>query len=145
MIACSAVMIGARSFAAIGRWARNDPWDALARPRRDGLRCADRAERGDHPADANAACSAVTGAGLAVTQLRVPDKTNEITCFDALLAPYGLTGDTVTADDRHCRREHARFLVERKKGHHAFTVKRDQKNLHLPLAALPWPKCRRTT
>jgi hypothetical protein len=28
---CSAVLTGARSFAAIGQWARGAPWDALAR------------------------------------------------------------------------------------------------------------------
>ncbi|MFE0202929.1 hypothetical protein [Streptomyces sp. NPDC058985] len=31
LIACSAVLAGARSFAAIGQWARNAPQDALAR------------------------------------------------------------------------------------------------------------------
>ncbi|MFI5747032.1 ISAs1 family transposase [Streptomyces sp. NPDC051644] len=82
----------------------------------------------------------ITGAGLTVTQLRVPSKTNEITCFDALLAPYDLAGVTVTADALHCQRDHARFLVEEKKAHYAFTVKRNQKNLHRQLAALPWGK-----
>ncbi|WP_123979981.1 hypothetical protein [Streptomyces sp. Ag109_O5-1] len=36
--------------------------------------------------------AAVTCAMTAVTQLRVPDKTNEITCFAAPLEPYNLTG-----------------------------------------------------
>ncbi|WP_329362846.1 transposase family protein [Streptomyces sp. NBC_01483] len=31
LVACSAVMCGARSFAAIGQWARNAPQDTLAR------------------------------------------------------------------------------------------------------------------
>ncbi|MCY0932218.1 hypothetical protein OTB20_39895 [Streptomyces sp. H27-H1] len=39
--------------------------------------------------------AAMTGDGRTVTQLRVPDKTNEITCFAALLEPYDLTGVTV--------------------------------------------------
>ena len=86
--------------------------------------------------------AAVTGAGLTVTQLRVPDKTNEITCFDALLGRYDLTGVTVTADALHCQRDHARFLVEENKAHHAFAVKRNQKNVHRQLAALPWAKAR---
>jgi hypothetical protein len=38
------------------------------------------------------------------------------------LAPYDLTGVTVTADALHCQRDHARFLVEEKKAHYAFTV-----------------------
>lgn len=42
--------------------------------------------------------SAVTAAGRTVSQLRVPDKTNEITGFTALLAPFDLTGTVVTAD-----------------------------------------------
>ncbi|MEV0494320.1 helix-turn-helix domain-containing protein [Streptomyces atratus] len=42
---------------------------------------------------------------MAVTQLRVPDKTNEITNFAALLTPYDLTGVTVTADALHTQRE----------------------------------------
>ncbi|MFE9139531.1 transposase family protein [Streptomyces sp. NPDC007355] len=32
LVACSAVLCGARSFAAIGHWARNAPQDTLARP-----------------------------------------------------------------------------------------------------------------
>ena len=32
--------------------------------------------------------AAMTGTGMTVTQLRVPEKTNEITCFAALLDPY---------------------------------------------------------
>ncbi|MFI0716858.1 hypothetical protein ACH4SK_41070 [Streptomyces inhibens] len=35
---------------------------------------------------------------MTVTQLRVPDKANEITCFAALLEPYDPAGVTVTAD-----------------------------------------------
>ncbi|MEU5348355.1 ISAs1 family transposase [Streptomyces sp. NPDC020766] len=184
LIACSAVLTGARSFAAIGQWAQSAPQDALARL---GTRAATVFDVRIAPSAAtirrvlNAACpggladllgsdpagaetlavdgksargsrhgeipaahllAAVTGAGLTVTQLRVPDKTNEITCFDALLAPYDLTGVTVTADALHCQRDHARFLVEEKKAHYAFTVKRNQKNLHRQLAALPWEKSR---
>jgi hypothetical protein len=61
LVACSAVATKAKSFAAIGQWARNAPQDALARL---GAR-------------------AVSVSGL----LRVPGKTNEITCFADLLAP----------------------------------------------------------
>nr|WSY56256.1 hypothetical protein OG999_43010 [Streptomyces sp. NBC_00886] len=34
-----------------------------------------------------------------------------------LLAPFNLTGVTVTADALHTQRAHARFLVEEKKAH----------------------------
>ncbi|MER5225179.1 ISAs1 family transposase [Streptomyces flaveus] len=84
--------------------------------------------------------AAMTGTGMTVTQLRVPEKTNEITCFAALLDPYDLRGVTVTGDALHTRRDHARFLVETKKAHHAFTVKRNQKNLYTQLSTLPWEK-----
>ncbi|MGW3626409.1 hypothetical protein [Streptomyces sp. NPDC000880] len=59
--------------------------------------------------------AATTGTGQTVAQLRVPDKTNEITCSAALLQPYELTGVTVTADALHTQRQHARFLVEARK------------------------------
>lgn len=66
--------------------------------------------------------AAMTGDDQTVTQLPVPDKTNEITCFAALLEPYNLTGVTVTADALHSQRNHARFLVEKKKAHYLFVV-----------------------
>ncbi|MFF3062835.1 ISAs1 family transposase [Streptomyces sp. NPDC057909] len=84
----------------------------------------------------------MTGTGMTVTQLRVPDKTNEITCFAALLAPYNLTGVTVTADALHTQREHARFLVEDKQAHYAFTVKRNQPGLYEQLRSLPWDQAK---
>ncbi|MFF1748203.1 ISAs1 family transposase [Streptomyces mirabilis] len=82
--------------------------------------------------------AAMTGTGMTVTQLRVPEKTNEITCFAALLDPFDLHGVTVTGDALHTQRDHARFLVETKKAHYAFTVKRNQKNLYEQLRTLPW-------
>lgn len=84
--------------------------------------------------------AAMTGSGQTVTQLRVPGKTNEITCFAALLEPFDLTGITVTADALHTQRDHARFLVEGKKAHYAFTVKKNQKGLYEQLRTLPWQK-----
>ncbi|WP_411089136.1 ISAs1 family transposase [Streptomyces sp. 061-3] len=182
MVACSAVLTGARSFAAIGQWASSAPQDTLARLdartttvfnvriapsaatiRRvlnaacpggpadllghnpagaETLAVDSKSARGSRHGEIPAAhlLAAVTGVGRVVTQLRVPSKTNEITCFDALLAPYELADVTVTADALHCQREHARFLVEEKKAHYAFTVKRNQKNLHRQLAGLPWEK-----
>ncbi|WP_244809762.1 ISAs1 family transposase [Streptomyces sp. So13.3] len=84
--------------------------------------------------------AAMTGTGLTVTQLRVPDKTNEITCFAALLEPFDLTGVTVTADALHTQREHARFLVEEKQAHYLLVVKTNQPRLHHQLRSLPWER-----
>lgn len=85
--------------------------------------------------------AATTGGGRTVTQLRVPGKTNEITCFTALLAPYDLTGITVTADALHTQRDHARFLVEEKRAHYLLVVKANQPELHRRLRSLPWKDC----
>ncbi|WP_329535026.1 hypothetical protein OG568_40000 [Streptomyces sp. NBC_01450] len=57
-----------------------------------------------------------------------------------MLAPYDLTGVTVTADAPPTRRGDARFLVETKKAHYALTVKRNQKASYERLRALPWQK-----
>ena len=67
--------------------------------------------------------AATTGDGRTLTQPRVPDKTNEITCFAALLEPFGLTGIVVTADAPHTRRGHAVFLARTKGAHYASTMK----------------------
>src|SRR5262249_17227631 len=82
--------------------------------------------------------AAATSDGRTVTQLRVPDKTNEISCFTALLAPFDLTGVVVTADALHTQRDHAVFLVEVKKAHYAFTVKKNRPTLYERLHRLPW-------
>ncbi|MEU9547382.1 ISAs1 family transposase [Streptomyces mirabilis] len=180
LIACSAVLSGARSFAAIGQWAKNAPQEALARlgarttsvfavrvapstatVRRiinrtcpggladllgidpvgsDTLAVDGKSARGSRHGDTPAAhlLAAMTGGGLTVTQLRVPDKTNEITCFASLLAPFDLTGVTVTADALHAQRGHARFLVGEKKAHYALCVKKNQAGLYERLHTLPW-------
>ncbi|WP_461092307.1 ISAs1 family transposase, partial [Streptomyces incanus] len=106
----------------------------------DTLAVDGKSARGSRSGDTPAAhlLAAMTGSGQTVTQLRVPDKTNEITCFAALLEPYDLTGVTVTADALHTQRDHARFLVQAKKAHYAFTVKKNQKGLYEQLRTLPW-------
>jgi hypothetical protein len=135
LVACSAVVAGATSFAAIGQWASQAPQDTLARLgartstafavrvapssatiRRvvqrtcpggladllgsdptgsDTLAVDGKSARGSRHGTTPAAhlLAAMTGSGQTVTQLRVPDKTNEITCFAALLQPYDLTGN----------------------------------------------------
>ncbi|MFD9631628.1 ISAs1 family transposase [Streptomyces violascens] len=180
LIAASAVAAGARSYAAIGQWARSAPQQTLARlgarlvaslneriaPSRSTIRrivstacpggLADlmgeapvRAEsvavdgksaRGSRT-DATPAAhllSAVTAAGRVISQLRVPDKTSEISAFTALLTPFDLAGTVVTADALHTQREHAKWLVEVKKAHYLLVVKGNQPNLHAALKALPW-------
>ncbi|WP_157881523.1 ISAs1 family transposase [Streptomyces phaeochromogenes] len=108
----------------------------------DTLAVGGKSARGSRSGDSPAAhlLAAMTGAGTAVTQLRAPDKTNEITCFAALLEPYDPSGVTVAADALHTQRAHARFLVEEKRAHYAFTVKMNQPILYAQLKTLPWDK-----
>ncbi|MDI5974040.1 transposase family protein [Streptomyces sp. SL13] len=160
LIASSAVIAGARSYAAIGQWARGAPQEALARlgarlltslnvriaPSAATIRrvlctvcpggLADLTGQAPDPAESVAAdgksargsrrgeapaahlLAAMTSDGRTGTQLRVPDKANEITCFATLLEPFDLTGTVVTADALHAQRDHAVFLVEAKKLSH---------------------------
>lgn len=96
--------------------------------------------RGSHTDTAPAAhlLSALTAAGRIVSQLRVPDRTTEISAFTALLAPFALAGTVVTADALHTQREHAKWLVEVKKAHYLLVVKGNQQKLHAAVKALPW-------
>ncbi|MBC3842122.1 ISAs1 family transposase [Streptacidiphilus sp. 4-A2] len=180
LVAASAVVAGARSYAAIGQWSSSAPQHTLARlgartvgalsvrvpPSAATIRrilgrvcpggLADltgadpagaqsvavdgKAARGSRHDQTPAAhlLAAMTDQGRTVTQLRVPDKTNEITCFAALLEPYDLTGVTVTADALHTQRAHARFLVEEKNAHYLLVVKANQPGLHRQMRSLPW-------
>ncbi|MGH8919353.1 MAG: ISAs1 family transposase [Actinomycetes bacterium] len=180
LTAACAVLAGARSYFAIGQWARNAPQDTLARlgireagplaVRRapststirrvllavcpggladllgadpstvESLAVDGKTARGSRTAAAPAAhlLAAVSGGGQTVSQLRVPDKTNEITAFTRLLAPFDLAGVVVTADALHTQRGHARFLVEQKQAHYLLVVKANQPTLFAQLRALPW-------
>ncbi|MEV0505687.1 ISAs1 family transposase [Streptomyces spectabilis] len=180
LTAACAVLAGARSYLAIGQWARHAPQDTLARlgicargplgvrvpaslstVRRvlvavcpgaladllghcpagtESVAVDGKSARGSRTDTAAAAhlLSAVTAAGRTVSQLRVPDRTNEITGFTALLAPFDLTGTVVTADALHTQREHAKWLVEVKNAHYLLVVKGNQPGLHAGLKALPW-------
>lgn len=73
-----------------------------------------------------------------MSQLRVPDKTNDITAFATLLAPFDLTGTVVTADALHTQRDHAKWLVEAKGAHYLLIVKGNQPTLHAALKVRPW-------
>lgn len=183
LTAACAVLTGARSYLAIGQWARCAPQDALARlgvratgplqirraPSTSTIRrvllavcpggLADligvnptgqevvavdgKSARGSRTDTAPAAhlLAAFTEGGQVVSQLRVPGKTNEITGFAALLAPYDLTGVVVTGDALHTQRDHVRFLVEQKRAHHLLLVKRNQPAVHAAVRALPWKDC----
>jgi predicted transposase YbfD/YdcC len=76
--------------------------------------------------------------GLVLAQLDVGEKTGEITCFQPLLDTIeDLHGVVVTSDALHTQRGHARYLQQRG-AHYIVVVKRNQKNLHRQLKALPW-------
>ena len=182
LIAASAVLAGARSYAAIGQWAKNAPQTTLTRVGARllpalGVRVAPsgatirrvskqvcpgglaeltgadpaaaesiavdgKAARGSRHDGTPAAhlLAAMTNDGQVVTQLRVPDKTNEITRFADLLRPYDLTDTVITADALHTQRSHARFLVEEKNAHFVLTVKKNQPTLHERLRTMPWKR-----
>ncbi|MFF8505193.1 transposase family protein [Streptomyces anulatus] len=115
LVAACAVTAGARSWTAIGHWARSAPQDTLARLVARTVGALALCE-----APSPAIIRRVVGAvcpGRTVTQLPVPvpGKTNEITCFTALLTPFDLAGVTVTADALHTQQAHVRFVVEDKK------------------------------
>ncbi|MFJ4806707.1 transposase [Streptomyces murinus] len=179
LAAACAVLAGARSYLAIGRWARHAPQDTLARlgfhargplgvrvaalvldrapgagrgvsrrtrrparagPGRHGIGRGGWQECSRLRTDTTTAAhllSAITSAGRTVSQLRVPDKTNEITGFTALLAPFDLTGTVVTADALHTQREYAKWLVEAKNAHYLLVVKAPP-NLHAAVKAPLW-------
>ena len=76
--------------------------------------------------------------GLVLAQLDVGEKTGEITCFKPLLETIkDLAGIVVTSDALHAQRDHAHYLHERG-AHYIVIAKRNQKNLHRQLKALPW-------
>ncbi|MFR9780979.1 ISAs1 family transposase [Micromonospora sp. MS34] len=83
--------------------------------------------------------------GTVLGQVDVAGKTNEIRCFQPLLAPLDLTAVVVTADALHTQREHARWLVDDKQAAYVFTVKKNQPRLYRQLKTLPWARSRSRT
>jgi hypothetical protein len=67
--------------------------------------------------------------GLVLGEVRVADKTNEITAAIPLVEPVALDGAVVTADAMHAQKETARYLVEEKKADYLFVVKENQPTL----------------
>ena len=62
-------------------------------------------------------------------QLKVDDKTNEITAIPQLLEMLQLKDATVTVDAMGCQREIAKRIVKRQ-GHYVFSLKGNQSTLH---------------
>lgn len=77
------------------------------------------------------------GSGVALGQLEVGAKTNEIPLITDLLAAFDLTDVVVTADALHCQRATAEHIVG-SGGHYVFTVKNNQRALRDLLKSLPW-------
>ncbi|GAA1502030.1 ISAs1 family transposase [Kitasatospora kazusensis] len=76
--------------------------------------------------------------GLVLAQLDVQEKTNEITCFQPLLAGVAdLAGVVITSDAMHTQREHASYLLGRE-AHYIVIAKGNQKKLRKQLKTLPW-------
>ncbi|NEA59790.1 ISAs1 family transposase [Streptomyces sp. SID13666] len=76
--------------------------------------------------------------GLVLAQLDVGTTTNEITCFQPLLAADAdLVGMVVTSDSMHTQREHADHLLGRG-AHYIVIAKGNQKQLRKQLKALSW-------
>lgn len=67
--------------------------------------------------------------GLVLGQLKVDDKSNEITAVPKLLRLLDLRGATVTHDAMGCQTEIAKTIVERS-GHYLLAVKENQPTLH---------------
>jgi predicted transposase YbfD/YdcC len=69
-----------------------------------------------------------TEAGLALGQIKVDEKSNEITAVPALLRMLHLKGCIVTVDALNCQRETAKTIVEQG-GDYALALKDNQKTL----------------
>jgi predicted transposase YbfD/YdcC len=120
-----------------GRWPPRPGWRDRRAVAVDG-----KAVRGTRHASGEQAvhllAAADQRAGAVLAQAEVDGKTNEITWFTPLLQPLDLADAVVTADAMHAQREHAEFLVTKKKAHYILAVKNNQPGLYAQLAGLPW-------
>ena len=88
--------------------------------------------------------------GVVVSQVRVPDKRNELAAVRPVLAPLDLTGAIVTGDAMFTQKNVATAIVEEKKADYVLTVKDNQPTLRGDIEALvlkdsaPPPMRRRT-
>jgi predicted transposase YbfD/YdcC len=69
------------------------------------------------------------GKHLSIAQLKVDEKSNEITAIEPLLDPLELTGKVITIDAMGCQKEIAK-TIEEKKGYYVLAVKDNQKTLN---------------
>jgi predicted transposase YbfD/YdcC len=67
--------------------------------------------------------------GLALGQVRVDEKSNEITAIPRLLEMIDVKGRIITTDAMGCQRDVAKRIVE-KKGDYVFCLKGNQESLH---------------
>ncbi len=74
--------------------------------------------------------------GLVVAQHRVPDKTNEITSVEPVLAGLEIKGAIVTGDAMFTQTKIAKHIVEKKKADYFFTVKDNQPTLRADIESL---------
>lgn len=74
--------------------------------------------------------------GLVVAQHRVPDKTNEITSVEPVLAGLEIKGAIVTGDAMFTQTKIAKHIVEEKKADYFFTVKDNQPTLRADIEDL---------
>ena len=67
--------------------------------------------------------------GISIGQMKIVDKTNEITEIPNLLKKLDIENCIITIDAIGCQKQIARQIVEQK-GHYCLAVKGNQKNLH---------------
>jgi len=67
--------------------------------------------------------------GLALGQVRVDDKSNEITAIPRLLEMIDVKGRIITTDAMGCQRDVAKRIID-KKGDYVFCLKGNQESLH---------------
>lgn len=76
--------------------------------------------------------------GITLAQARIPEGTNETTCFQPLLAPLDLRGTVISADAAHTTAANAAWVIEAKGAHYLLAVKADQPTLFTQMRALDW-------
>jgi hypothetical protein len=76
--------------------------------------------------------------GTVLTQQQVAQKSNEIPALREMPEPLDISDRVVTLDAMHARRKTAAFLVEQKKAHYLFVVKKNQRRLTEDLDAVDW-------
>ena len=81
---------------------------------------------------------------VALGQVQVALKSNEIPALRTLLDAFDLVGKVITADAMHTQTATATYIIDRG-GHYVFTVKANQPGLYRRCKALPWTQIRATS